>query len=126
MPSAPAPIRAELFGSYTATAAGITVDYEERRRGSPVCALARRLSEAEHDPASELHVYRGSVLCFLPRPLGLWAGLVVEEGDNSPKSGRFAKYRPPSIRRETVESREGSAGSGGLSRVKLAEIPETA
>jgi hypothetical protein len=88
-------IRAELLGSYGATAAGITVDYARRRRGSPVCELARRLIMAGQDPASMLLAYRGRTLCFEPRPLFVWAGLRVKESDGARASARFDRYAPP-------------------------------
>jgi hypothetical protein len=91
----PASIRAELSGSYIAMAAGVVVDYEARRRGSPVCELARRLIAAGHDAAAMLLVYRGATLCFEPRPLAVWAGLRVRESDNAHSSAHFAKYAPP-------------------------------
>lgn len=43
------PLHVQLHGAYSASAAGLTVDYGTRRRGSPICALARKLIEAGHD-----------------------------------------------------------------------------
>lgn len=116
-------IRAVLSGCYTASAAGVTVDYEGRCRGSPICTLARKLVEAGHDPATILHVYRGDTLCFEPRPLGLWAGQTIEEGDNSHRPARFAKYRPPGPALRTAQSGVGSGGFRGLPDVSRVEVP---
>ncbi len=38
-------IEVTLTGSGVATAEGITVDYEKRARGAPICDLARKLSQ---------------------------------------------------------------------------------
>jgi hypothetical protein len=67
----PAPvIRAELSGSNTATAEGITV-----RAITPVLQLCRRLVEAGYDPVRPLHAYRGDILCLKVRSIGEAAGL---------------------------------------------------
>ena len=121
-------IRVTLSGRYTATAAGITVDLDSRRRGSPICTLARKLAEAGHDPAEELHVYRGSTLCFLPRPLGLWAGLIVEEGDNTSRQARFGKHRLRASE-PTAGSADSAAAVGRFSghlAVSGGRVPEKA
>ena len=65
-------IRAELEGSETATAAGITV-----RTGSPVIALCKALVAAGHDPAEPMEVFRGSTLALRVRSIGEGARLVV-------------------------------------------------
>lgn len=91
----PSPIWVELSGCYSASAEGVTVSYEKRSRGAPICALARKLIAAGHDPAAKLLIYRRGTLCFLPSPLGRWASLTVAEGDNSPHSARFVKFSPP-------------------------------
>jgi hypothetical protein len=82
-------IRAELEGSRRCSALGLSVNSY-----APVCALARRLIAAGHDPNCILEVYRGSTLCFATT-LGTAAGLMVEDArDGVP---RFRKYRPPSV-----------------------------
>lgn len=117
-----------LTGSWTASGAGIVVDLESRRRGSPICALARKLIEAGHDPAAELHVYRGETLCFKPVPLAKWAGVVIEEGDNTCKSARFAKYRLPNPQsaRETDDSGVGLGRLTGHLALPGDQMPERA
>jgi hypothetical protein len=51
--------RAELIGSDTCTACGITV-----WSTTPVLSICRRLVEAGHDGNQPLHVYRGDVLAL--------------------------------------------------------------
>ncbi len=85
----PPVIRIELTGNYTASADGVEVNYEKRSRGAPICALARKLVEAGHDPDTEVHVYRNGTLCFQPAPLWHWAVIRVEESDNSDQSARI-------------------------------------
>lgn len=121
-------IHVTLSGSWTASAAGITVDYEARRRGSPICALARKLVEAGHDPTVALHVYRGGTLCFKPVPLAKWAGLVVEEGDNTRKTARFARYRPPNpqLARDTDDFGVGLGRFSGHLALPGGSVPEKA
>jgi hypothetical protein len=74
-----APIRAELAGSDTCRAEGITA-----HSSSPVLALCRKLIEAGHDPARPLHAYRGETLCLVIRSIGEGARLEVNgEGTTS-------------------------------------------
>src|SRR5262249_17442486 len=67
-------IFAELIGSNTCTAAGITV--VDR---APVLALCRALVTAGQDPNRPLHAYRGDVLCLCVRSIGEGARLTVED-----------------------------------------------
>ena len=67
-------IFAELIGSNTCTAAGITV--VDR---APVLALCRALVTAGQDPNRPLHAYRGDVLCLCVRSIGEGARLAVED-----------------------------------------------
>src|SRR5262249_8518728 len=65
---------AELIGSNTCTAAGVTVvDH------APVLALCRALVTAGNDPNRPLHAYRGDVLCLCLRSIGQAAQLTVED-----------------------------------------------
>jgi sRNA-binding protein len=64
-PDIPNAIAAELFGSDTASAAGISVTGY-----TPVLELCRRLVAAGHDPATPLHAYRGLTLCLKIRSIG--------------------------------------------------------
>jgi len=81
------PIKAELSGSRSCAAAGVYVDAY-----APVCALARALINAGHDPGRALAVYRGSTLCFRTT-LAAAAVLTVEDGPNG--TPRFRQNRPP-------------------------------
>jgi hypothetical protein len=67
-------IVAELIGSNTCTAAGITVvDH------APMLALCRALVTAGQDSNRPLHAYRGHVLCLCVRSIGEGARLTVED-----------------------------------------------
>ena len=67
-------IIAELIGSNTCTAAGVTVvDH------APVLALCRALVTAGQDLNRPLHAYRGDVLCLCVRSIGEGARLAVED-----------------------------------------------
>lgn len=67
-------IFAELVGSNTCTAAGVTVvDH------APVLALCRALVTAGQDPNRPLHAYRGGALCLRVRSIGQAAQLTVED-----------------------------------------------
>jgi hypothetical protein len=67
-------IFAELVGSNTCTAAGITVvDH------APVLALCRALLTAGQEPNRPLRAYRGNVLCLQVRSIGQAAQLTVED-----------------------------------------------
>jgi len=67
-------IFAELIGSNTCTAAGVTVvDH------APVFALCRALVKAGQEPNRPLHAYRGDVLCLCVRSIGEGARLTVED-----------------------------------------------
>ena len=79
------PIRAELIGSATATALGISA-----RSNSPILTLCRLLIRAGHNPSARLEAYRGSTLCLRVCSIGEGARLTVKE----PNGGRahFAKW----------------------------------
>jgi hypothetical protein len=67
-------IRAELTGSNTCTAAGITVvDH------APVLALCRALVAGGQDANRPLRAYRGDVFCLRVRSIGQAAQLTVED-----------------------------------------------
>jgi hypothetical protein len=65
-------IRAELVGDDIATALGITA-----KSPTPVIRLCVMLIEAGHDPAAQLHVYRGKTLALTVRSIGEGARLVI-------------------------------------------------
>src|SRR5262245_24936002 len=81
-----ATITAELAGSNTCTAVGITVT-----GNAPVLMLCRRLLEAGRDPDQALEVYRGATLALRIRSIGEGARLTVKE----PNRGRahFARWQ---------------------------------
>lgn len=107
-------IHVVLTGSHAASACGLTVDLGSRRRGSPVCQLARLLVEAGHDAHAPLHIHRDGKLCFRPMALGRWAGLTTSERDG--ESVRFERWRPmPSARRAVARF----TGPIGISRESM-------
>ena len=82
--------RAELIGSNTCTACGITV-----RRHAPVLAMCRRMIEAGHDPSARLEVYRGAVLALTVRSIGEGSQLTVKSASSSRKpKGIVPQPRP--------------------------------
>jgi hypothetical protein len=81
----PGAIRAELIGSDTASAAGITVTAY-----TPVLELCRTLLAAGRDPATPLHAYRGPTLCLKVRSIGEAARLRI-----SPAGAGFKRLPPP-------------------------------
>ena len=66
------PIRADLIGSDTCIALGITVHAEAH-----VLAMCRRLLDAGHDLATPLETYRGTTLCLIVRSIGEAAQLEI-------------------------------------------------
>ena len=68
------PIRAELTGSATATALGISA-----RSNSPILTLCRLLIRAGHNPSARLEAHRGSTLCLRVCSIGGGARLTVKE-----------------------------------------------
>ena len=66
------PIHAEITGSDTATALGIT-----EVSATPILALSRLLVEAGHNPGRPLECYRGDTLCLTVRSIGEAAGLEI-------------------------------------------------
>jgi len=63
-------IRAEISGSDSCTALGITA-----RGDAPVLKLRQLLVEAGYDPSTSLHAYRNDVLCLKARTIGEGAQL---------------------------------------------------
>src|SRR6516225_11533530 len=82
-------IFAELIGSNTCTAAGVTV--VDR---APVLALCRALVTAGQDPNRPLHAYRGGVLCLCVRSIGEGARLTVEDDPHGRPRLRRWRNRP--------------------------------
>ena len=66
------PIRAEIIGSNTCTALGITAAGQ-----APVLALCRKLVEADYEPTTPLEAWRGNILCLKVRSIGEAARLEI-------------------------------------------------
>jgi hypothetical protein len=66
------PIRAELIGSETCAALGITIS-----SSSPVLALCRKLIKDSYDRATPLEAYRGDTRCLRVRSISEGARLQV-------------------------------------------------
>ena len=82
-------IFAELIGSNTCTAAGVTVvDH------APAFALCRALVTAGQDSNRPLHAYRGDVLCLCVRSIGEGARLTVEDDRHGRPRPRRWRNRP--------------------------------
>lgn len=86
----PLPVLITLHGSTVARCAQYDAEVE-KKRGSVLCALARRLIALGADPDAPALVTRGETLCFVPMPLKAWAKLTVEEGENH--TARFRAFR---------------------------------
>ncbi len=127
----PPVIRIELTGNYTALAEGVVVDYEKRSRGAPICALARKLVEAGHDPDTEVHIYRNGTLCFQPIPLWRWAILMVKESDNHPSGPVLARADPsnrfisPTVKALRARARSPKRALSAISDISGTMTPET-
>jgi hypothetical protein len=106
-------IRAELTGSNTCAAKGITV-----RANAPVLGLCRKLIDAGHDPDSPLHCYRGDVLCLKIRSIGEGAKLAVRE--DARRGPDLVRWRPFPVTRGEA----GIAPNDGEAITPLAEAAE--
>src|SRR5262249_24164832 len=95
----PKTISAELAGSDTATALGITATGY-----SPALALCRSLLAAGLDPDTAMHVYWNGTLALRIRAIGEAARLTVEDDHNGHPRFRLARERrhgaAPSMRSE--------------------------
>jgi hypothetical protein len=80
-------VRADLTGSDTCSAAGITV-----RAYAPVLALCRQLLAAGLNPDQAMEVFRASTLALRIRSIGEGAQLAVR--DDNRGTPRFVAYRP--------------------------------
>lgn len=74
-----APLRAELYGSNTATISAGTATDITTISTTPVLALCRQLLAAGLDPDAALHVYRQGVLALHIKSIGRAAQLTVED-----------------------------------------------
>jgi hypothetical protein len=85
-------IRAELHGSDTCTAEGITA-----RGHAPVLALCRLLVDAGVNPRRPLHAYRGDTLCLKVRSIGEGARLTVKDRHSGPTFERWVPFSTPPV-----------------------------
>jgi hypothetical protein len=101
------PIRAELVGSDTATALGITA-----RCSPPVLMLCRLLIEAGYDPSARLEAYRGNILCLKVRTIG--AGAQLRTATHGVGFERLPDAQGPRTARKTAKamSDNGRAAAG--------------
>jgi hypothetical protein len=95
-------IRAELSGSDTCTALGITA-----QSPSPVLTLCRQLVEAGHDPATPLDAYRGEALALRVRSIDQAARLRI--GTSGSGAPIFA-YAPAADTAPPVRQNREAAG----------------
>ena len=86
------PIRAELIGSETCSALGITV-----QAYMPVLTLCRALVAAGHDQTQPLEAYRGDALCLRVSSIGKAAQLRVR-GNGYGFEAEHCRPTAPSMR----------------------------
>jgi hypothetical protein len=98
------PIRAELIGGNTCTAAGLLV-----RGSSPVLALCRDLIAAGHDSAAPFDAWRGDVLAVRVASLAAGAQLTVEESAHGPVFRNFRKAPRSAVPAPRVAANEAPA-----------------
>src|SRR5262249_7141528 len=99
-----AAIRAELAGSDSCSALGITIN-----SSSPILALCRKLVQAGYDPSTPLEAYRGETLSLRVRSIGEGARLQV----NSQGRG-FEPYQGPRPAPPMRQNRRGAVMSAIL------------
>jgi hypothetical protein len=92
-------IRAELSGSDTCIAEGITV-----RAAAPVLAMCRKLMDAEYTPTWPLHAYRGDVLCLKVR--SIWEGSLLECQDGGGFRRREGRTREEGAEEASAEAEQ--------------------
>jgi len=89
----PPAVSAELIGSDTASAMGLTV-----RAAAPMLMLCRKLIEAGIDPGRPLHAYRRNVLCLIVRSISAGAALTVKERPFGPTFERWTPFPTPPVK----------------------------
>ena len=94
-PSHEPALRAELIGSHTCTAAGLTV-----AGNAPALVLCRELLSAGIDPDTALVVYRAGTLALLIRSIA--AGAALDVRDDNRGAPRFVRYRPGPAERARI------------------------
>ena len=85
-------IRADLIGSDTCTALGITIS-----SSSPALALCRKLVQAGYNPLTPLEVYRGEILTLRVRSIGE-GGRLETNGEGTGFRRRASRTQPRSLR----------------------------
>jgi hypothetical protein len=83
-------IVATLSGSDTCTALGVTA-----QSSSPVLLLCRHLTDAGHDPATPMQVFRGETLALTVRAIGEAARLEINAYGTGFRPRREADAAPP-------------------------------
>jgi hypothetical protein len=83
-------IRADLTGTNTCTAAGVTA-----RASAPVLALCRELLAAGVDPDRAMQVYRRATLSLHIRSIGVAAGLEINGDGTGFRPSRKPDAAPP-------------------------------
>jgi len=86
----PQALRADLIGSNTCSANGITA-----HGAAPVLILCRQLLAAGLDPDQALHVFRGATLALRVRSIGEAAGLEIGGDGTSFRPRREPDAAPP-------------------------------
>lgn len=114
-------IKAELLGSNTATACGVTA-----HASAPILNLCRALLHAGHDPGASLRAYRRGVMCLQVKTLAAGATLAVaDDRFGCPKLRRWkaplGDVRPPPV--ELAGNSEPLQPSIGDSAPARQEIP---
>jgi hypothetical protein len=95
-----APIRAELAGSSSASALGITA-----HSSVPVLKLCELLIAAGHDPTLPLAAWRGDVLCLHVASIGAAARLEVSQHGIGFVARRERRPAPPVAQKGSAEAR---------------------
>lgn len=72
-------IHIELVGSTKAVCADPYSLSNTSNVKDPLPGLCRQLIEAGVDPEEPVGVYRGTTLCFKPKPVSYWAGVSITE-----------------------------------------------
>ena len=83
----------KLVGNYTAKWNRYTIDYESRRRGSPICDMARLMLAKGVDPGDIIRCERDGV-CVLSGSVGRFASVTASEADKTHRSIYFKNWKP--------------------------------
>jgi len=106
--SAASALRADLIGSNTCTAHGIT-----GRGSTPVLAQCRQLLAAGLDPDQAMEVYRGATLALHVRSIGEAAGLEINGHGTGFRRAGNGGTAPPIENNEPTLSKVAAPHKGG-------------